>query len=167
MRDVPIWLHRSVGAGLAICLMEVLAHAAGEPLARVPFVTSIVLVLTLPEQPAARPFAVTAGHVLSAFAGYGALVVLGPTETASAVAVAVAVLLMAVTRSLHPPAGINAFLVPAHSLPAAWIASPVLAGALLLVAFSFMWQRLGALLLARIKVPAVEPVSRGHPGSES
>jgi hypothetical protein len=58
MRRPFIWIHRAVGAGIAIGLMELLAYWGGEPLARVPFVTSIVLVTLLPQSEAARPAAI-------------------------------------------------------------------------------------------------------------
>jgi CBS-domain-containing membrane protein len=152
-----VWLHRALGAGLAILLMEVLAHAVGEPFAQVPFVTSIVLVMALPEQPAAKPYAVVVGHVLSALAGYAALSLLGPTETASAIAVGAALLLMVAARAVHPPAGINAFLFPTHQLSASWILSPVLAGSLILVAFAVAWRRAESLVVRRWVAPNKTP----------
>src|SRR6478672_11865159 len=65
MQQVAIWAYRAAGAGLAIALMEALAQFAGEPVLRVPFVTSIVLTLALPESEPAQPYALIAGHLLS------------------------------------------------------------------------------------------------------
>ena len=122
--------------------MEALAALGGEPFVRVPFVTSIVLVMALPDSDGARPYAVIAGHVLSCAAGLVALAALGPGEKTAAIAVGLAVLAMLAARALHPPAGIDAMLVAAHGLPAAWLVSPVLAGAVLLVAYAALWSRL-------------------------
>lgn len=142
LRQTLTWLHRAVGAAVAIGIMEVLARLAGEPLARVPFVTSIVLVMALPESDGARPYAVIGGHLLSAASGLVALAVLGAGEAPAAVAVGVAVLLMQAARALHPPAGIGAMLVATQDLPLHWVLSPVLAGALLLVVYGALWLRL-------------------------
>lgn len=142
LRQTLTWLHRAVGAAVAIGIMEVLARLAGEPLARVPFVTSIVLVMAMPESDGARPYAVIAGHVLSAASGLVTLALLGAGEAPAAIAVGVAVLLMQAARAFHPPAGIGAMLVATQGLPLHWILSPVLAGALLLVVYGTLWLRL-------------------------
>jgi hypothetical protein len=42
-------------------------------------------------------------------------------------------------RAMHPPAGIDAFLVAGLGLPMSWAVSPVLIGALLLAGFSRLW----------------------------
>ena len=137
--QIAVWVYRAAGAGLAIGVMELLARATHEPLARVPFVTSIVLALSLPDNEAARPYAIIVGHLASSAAGFVALWCLGAGEIASAAAVGLAALSMLVLRAMHPPAGIDAFLVPASGLPMSWCLSPVLAGAVLLALFSRLW----------------------------
>lgn len=140
-RDVAFrLLHRGAGAALAIAIMELLAHVAGEPLARVPFVTSIVLVIALPGTEPARPASVVGGHLASSLSGLAALWLLGPGEVASSVAVGLATVAMITARVLHPPAGIDAFLIASLSLPATWVLNPVLAGAVLLVGYAKVWQ---------------------------
>jgi hypothetical protein len=42
--------------------------------------------------------------------------------------------------AIHPPAGIDAFLVPAHELTASWLISSVLPGSLMLAVFGKLWQ---------------------------
>ena len=120
--------------------MELLAGYADEPLSRVPFVTSIVLVTALPHSEASRPYAVIAGHMCSCLAGLAALFLLGPGNTASAVGVGLAALAMLAVRAPHPPAGIDAFLIAATALPVRWVMSPVLIGCVLLVIFSQSWS---------------------------
>jgi CBS-domain-containing membrane protein len=70
------------------------------------------------------------------------LAVTGPGPLAAAVAVGLAVLAMALTDTLHPPAGINPLLVVAGNLSWSFLAAPVLAGALMLTAFAYAWHRL-------------------------
>jgi CBS-domain-containing membrane protein len=149
VQQVVVWLYRAVGTAVAIAIMELLARGFGEPLIRVPFVTSIVLTLALPRSEGARPYAVIGGHLLSTLAGFAALWCLGVGATASAVAVGGAALLMLSTRAVHPPAGIDAFLVPLLGLPLGWAWNPILAGAILLAAFAKIWS-LGEVPLERI-----------------
>jgi CBS-domain-containing membrane protein len=134
------FLYRATGAVAAMALMELLAAYGAEPLWRVPFVTSIVLVSALPQSEASRPYAVIGGHMISAFAGLIALHVLGPGNMASAVGVGLAALGMLTVRAPHPPAGIDAFLIAENGLPLRWVLSPVLIGCVLLVAFSQFWH---------------------------
>lgn len=139
MQQIAVYLYRATGAGIAIALMEYLARVAEEPLSRVPFVTSIVLVMALPDSEQARPYAVVGGHMLSCVAGFAALWMLGSGDTACALALGLALFLMLMARALHPPAGINAFLIAAYGLPLSWAISPVLIGALFLVGFKRAW----------------------------
>jgi len=140
-------LYRAIGAAIAIALMEALAQWAGEPLVRVPFVTSIVLTLGIPESEAAQPYAVVAGPLLSTLAGFASLWCLGTGTTPAAVGVGVAALLMLSARAVHPPAGIDGFLVPLLGLPLGWTVKPVLIGAVLLALFAKLWSRGERLLL--------------------
>jgi hypothetical protein len=56
---------------------------------------------------------------------------------------------MLLFRAPHPPAGIDAFLIAVHGLPLRWSLSPVLAGCMLLVAFSQAWRWGERTLLAK------------------
>ncbi|MFZ1106726.1 MAG: HPP family protein [Rhodomicrobium sp.] len=135
-----IWAYRAVGAAIAIAIMEILARLTGQPLTRVPFVTSIVLVMALPDSPAATARAIVGGHVISCACGILCFSIIGPGEASSAVAVGAATFLMIFSRTIHPPAGIDAFLVPVHELPTSWLVNPVFLGSLLLAAFGQFWR---------------------------
>jgi CBS-domain-containing membrane protein len=141
MRQVMVFVYRAAGAGLAIAVMQWLSVFADEPLWRVPFVTSIVLVMTIPQSEAARPYAIVLGHASACAAGFLALYLFGPGATASAVGVGAAGFFMLMLRAPHPPAGIDAFLIAANGLPLRWVLSPVLVGCILLVAFARGWSR--------------------------
>src|SRR6266480_7053922 len=114
-----------VGAALAIGGMEWFSLASHYPLVMVPFATSIVLVIGSPEAKPAQPRALIGG----------------PQAWAAAAAVGLAILAMYVTGTFHPPAGINPLLVVSNSLPWSFLFAPVLAGAVLLTAFAFVWHR--------------------------
>jgi CBS-domain-containing membrane protein len=149
MQGLLLWLYRSVGAGVAIRVMECLARLGHHEASRVPFVTSIVLTLFVPESTAAQPYAVITGHVVSSIAGLVALACVGPGGAAAALGVGGAALLMAASRALHPPAGINAFLIAQLDLPWSWIVNPVLMGAVLLALFSRLWALGGPYISTR------------------
>jgi len=130
-----------VGAGLAIGVMELLSAELNYPLAVIPFATSIVLVIGSPDAVPAQPRALIGGHLVSTLVGLMVLHAVGPQAWAAAVAVGLAVLAMFVTRTFHPPAGINPLLVVSANLPWTFVVAPVLAGALLLTAFALVWHR--------------------------
>ncbi|KRR02532.1 HPP family protein [Bradyrhizobium jicamae] len=141
--------HRSVVAGavaglgsaIAIGAMEWFSLALHYPLAVIPFATSIVLVIGSPEVAPAQPRALIGGHLVSALVGLAVLKLTGPQAWAAAMAVGLSILAMYVTGTFHPPAGINPLLVVSGNLPWTFLLAPVLAGALLLTAFSCVWHR--------------------------
>ena len=91
--------------------------------------------------------------MLSCAAGLLAVWTLGPGETAVAVALGLALLFMLTFDALHPPAGIDAFLIAALGLPFIWVLSPVLLGTIFLVGYTKVWSAgerwLGRSTLAR------------------
>lgn len=135
-------LIRAVGGALGIAIMTTLAHASGQPLMMVPFATSIVLVMGSPEAPPARPRAVVGGHVLSALAGILCVTVFGDAFWVPAVGVGLAIALMHAAKAFHPPAGISPLIITSQHATPLFLLSPVLSGALILVAFAFVYHRL-------------------------
>ncbi|WP_083754872.1 HPP family protein [Bradyrhizobium murdochi] len=130
-----------LGGAIAIGVMEWFSLAAHYPLAVIPFATSIVLVIGSPDVAPAQPRALIGGHVVSALVGLAVLKLTGPQAWAAAAAVGLSILAMYVTGTFHPPAGINPLLVVSGNLPWTFLLAPVLAGALLLTAFSWVWHR--------------------------
>jgi CBS-domain-containing membrane protein len=133
---------RALGGAGGIGLMTALAYAAGEPLMMVPFATSIVLVMGSPEAPPARPRCIVGGHLLSAFAGIVCVLAFGDAVWVPAVGVGLAIALMHASDTFHPPAGISPLIITNAHATVFFIASPVLTGALILVAYAFAYHRL-------------------------
>ena len=131
-----------LGAAFAIGGMEWSSLASHYPLVLIPFATSIVLVLGSPDAEPAQPRALVGGHLVATLVGFVVLRIAGPQAWAAAAAVGLAVLAMYLTGTFHPPAGINPLLVVSGSLPWSFLVAPVLAGALLLTAFAYLWHRL-------------------------
>ena len=130
-----------LGGAIAIGVMEWFSVAAHYPLAVIPFATSIVLVIGSPGVAPAQPRALIGGHVVSALVGLAVLKLTGPQAWAAAAAVGLSILAMYVTGTFHPPAGINPLLVVSGNLPWTFLLAPVLAGAVLLTAFAYLWHR--------------------------
>jgi CBS-domain-containing membrane protein len=130
-----------LGAAIAIGAMEFFSLAARYPLAVIPFATSIVLVIGSPEAEPAQPRALIGGHIIATVVGLIVLGMAGPHVWSAAAAVGLAVLAMFLTRTFHPPAGINPLLVVSNNLSWTFLVAPVLAGAVLLTAFAFVWHR--------------------------
>jgi CBS-domain-containing membrane protein len=130
----------AAGGAAAIALMGVLAERTTLPLLFVPFATSIVLVMGSPEAEPAQPRALVGGHLVSAAVGLLLLQVTGPGPWAAATAVGLAIIAMHVTRTFHPPAGIDPLVIVINNMPLTFLIVPVAVGACLLVAFAFIWH---------------------------
>ncbi len=141
-RPLVLALVAGLGSALAIGAMEWLSVSADYPLAIIPFATSIVLVIGLPDAEPSRPRALIGGHLVATIVGLVVVKLAGPSVWAAAAAVGLAVAAMMLTGTMHPPAGINPLLVVLNNLSWPFLIAPVLAGALLLALFAFIWHRL-------------------------
>jgi CBS-domain-containing membrane protein len=130
-----------LGVAVAIGVMEWLSLASHYPLAIIPFATSIALVVGSPDAEPAQPRALIGGHVVATLVGLAMVKLTGPSAWAAAAAVGLAILAMYLTGTFHPPAGIDPLLVVSNGLPWSFLLAPVLAGALLLTAFAYLWHR--------------------------
>ncbi|MBX3523471.1 MAG: HPP family protein [Xanthobacteraceae bacterium] len=131
---------RALGGGIGIYAMQWLAEMGHFPIALVPFATSVVNVLALPDAPPAQPRALIGGHLISALIGLAVLSILGSNEFAAALAVGLSIIAMHFTRTMHPPAGINPLIIVTSALPWSFLLMPVLLGTLLLTALAFVWH---------------------------
>jgi len=108
----------------------------------VPFATSIVLVMGSPEVEAAQPRALVGGHLISSLVGLAVVKAAGPGAVAAALAVGIAMAAMHLTRSFHPPAGIDPLVVVVNDMSWSFLIAPVAVGACLLAAAAFAWHNL-------------------------
>ena len=130
----------AAGGAIATAAMEQLADSAGIALMLVPFTTSIALVMGSPEAEPAQPRSLIGGHILSTLSGFALLWLAGSAWWAAALAVGLAIAAMLVTRTLHPPAAIDALIVVTGALPLKFLLVPVASGAALLAGFAFVWH---------------------------
>src|SRR5262245_42648254 len=107
----------AAGGAVAIAIMVLLAERASMPLQFVPFATSIVLVMGSPEQEPSQPRALIGGHLISTVLGLVIVAWTGPSPWAAALAVGIAMAAMHATRTVHPPAGIDALIAVYYDKP--------------------------------------------------
>lgn len=131
---------RALGGGIGIYAMQWLAEMGHFPIALVPFATSVVNVIGLPDAPPGQPRALIGGHLISTVIGLSVLSVFGSSALAAAFAVALAIAAMHLTRTMHPPAGINPLIIVTSSLPWSFLFVPVLAGVIVLTALAYVWH---------------------------
>lgn len=130
----------AAGGGLAIAIMESFSVRTEFPLMAIPFATSIVLVMGSPEAEPAQPRALVGGHLISTLVGLVVLQLLGPGHWTAALAVGLAIVAMHLTRTFHPPAGIDPLVVVVNDMTWSFLLAPVALGALMLAGFAFAWH---------------------------
>ena len=132
----------AAGGAVAIGIMEAFSTRAAIPLMAIPFATSIVLVMGSPDVEAAQPRALVGGHIVATIVGLIVVKVAGPEPWAAAVAVGLSIMAMHLTRTFHPPAGIDPLLVVVNNMSWSFLLVPVAVGAILLALFAFIWHLL-------------------------
>ncbi len=145
----------ALGAAAAVGLMEAASQYASMPLVLIPFATSIVLVMGSPDAAPAQPRALIGGHLVSTLVGLVIVKTVGPGPWVAAFAVGVSIVAMHITRTFHPPAGIDPLIVVVNDLPWTFLLMPVAAGALALALFAYAWHWGSRMLVQR--VPPVSP----------
>ncbi len=139
---------------------------------------SAVLIFAAPHSPFAQPWAVLAGHVLSALVGVACWQLIPNPTLAAGLAVGLAIGAMHVARCLHPPGGATALAAviggaTVHELGYRYALSPIAVNALIILAvgvafnYAFAWRRYPASLMryrgAPVRAGSIWPViSEAH-----
>jgi CBS-domain-containing membrane protein len=130
----------AAGGMVAIGIMEAFSIETMFPLVAIPFATSIVVVLGSPKAEPAQPRALVGGHLVSTIVGLLVVKLCGPSPWAAALAVGAAMVAMHLTRTFHPPAGIDPMVVVVNNMAWGFLLMPIGAGSVLLVLFAFAWH---------------------------
>jgi CBS-domain-containing membrane protein len=136
-------------AAIAFVIVQaaiLMVFALDVPMILTSWASSAALIGGLRSSPAARPMAVSGGHIISGLVGIAALLLAKqglPFDPRWLIApgVGLAVLLMTVTRLLHPPAAANpaiTLIVPTEPMS---FAIALFAGAALLAMLTFVLDR--------------------------
>lgn len=112
-----------------------------------PFGASAVLLFGVPNSPLAQPWSALVGNGVSAFAGVAATLWIADPAVAAACATGGAILLMHLSRALHPPGGaiaLTATLMPelVQEQGFMFVLSPILLGTFILVVLAAIWAPL-------------------------
>lgn len=141
-----------VGAVIGICLTSLVCGriaSAGSylPLIIAPMGASAVLLFAVPASPLAQPWPIIGGNTISALIGLAVAHLVGDPAIAAGLAVSLAILVMSLTRCLHPPGGAAALTaVLGGSTVATWGALyafiPVALNSVVLVLLGVTFHRL-------------------------
>ena len=102
------------------------------------FGASAILIYGVPNGPLSQPRNLIGGHVFSAIVGVSCAMLISAPAIAAAAAVASAVVIMHLTRSVHPPGGATALIAVIggqniHDLGYWYVLTPIASGALLML----------------------------------
>jgi CBS domain-containing membrane protein len=130
------------------------------PLIVAPIGASAVLLFAVPASPLAQPWSIIGGNTISALVGILAYQLIDVPALAAGVAVALAILLMSLTRSLHPPGGAAALTAvlagPVVETWGYWFPFvPVALNSCILVAIGLVFHRIAGSNYPHVAKPAV------------
>ena len=107
-----------------------------------PFGASLVLVMAVHDSPLASPRNVFFGHILSASSGVFLFYLLGNSPISISLALSLAIILMMITKTIHPPAGANPIIAILGAKSFEFVIMPVATGALFIVIFAFIYNKI-------------------------
>ncbi len=132
-RSLKFALWGFVSGTVSILAIHAVTKVAGHPLLIGSFGASAVLLFGANESPLAQPRNLIGGHLVSALVAVITVALLGTGPLATSLAVGVAILLMYLTRTIHPPGGSTALIGVMGGAGFMFVLIPVLAGALILL----------------------------------
>ncbi len=133
----------SLGAFLCIfCLAYLSSLDTSVMLLIPPFGASMVLVMGVHESPLAQPKNIILGHILSALSGVVIFALIGSSPLSLGIAVALSVFVMASFNIIHPPAGANPIIAILGGKGIGFVLIPVAIGAIFIVLFAIVYNRL-------------------------
>lgn len=157
-------LFACLGAALGICTTGLvcalsLGHTGLSPVIVAPMGASAVLLFAVPASPLAQPWPAVGGNVISALTGVTIAKLVPEPALAIGLAVSLAILIMSLTRTLHPPGGAAALTAvvggPAVAAAGFWFPFvPVAINSLVLVGLAWLFHRLSGHAYPHRPVPA-------------
>lgn len=131
-----------VGGLIAIGLVAYLSQVSGVPWLMAPFGATCVLVFAAHTSPLSQPRSVIGGHLVSTLVGLVVLALFGQAWWSVALAVGLAITAMALTKTLHAPAGADPIVVITANADWGFLFSPVLIGAVAIVGVGLLYNNL-------------------------
>ena len=131
-----------LGVAAAIAALGGLSLWAHSPALIAPFGASAVIAFLIPESPFSQPRSIIGGHLTASLIGLAVAHLLPAGPVAVGVAVGLAAIAMALTRTVHPPAGADPIVIALTSPGWSFLLAPVLLGAVLLTVAAVVFHRL-------------------------
>ncbi len=131
----------TLGSLLGLGTVSFLAFHYQLPLLVAPFGATAVLIYGAHTSPFAQPRNVLGGHVISAFVGVLVYQLMGTTWLSVTLGVSLAILLMLLTRTVHPPGGATALTAILSGQGFMFILEPVLLGTVVLLVVALLVHR--------------------------
>ena len=107
-----------------------------------PFGASLVLVMAVQDSPLAQPRNVFFGHIFSALSGVIMFYFLGVSPLSISLGMAFAILIMMLTKTIHPPAGANPVIAILGAKTFEFVIIPVAIGASFIVIFAYIYNKI-------------------------
>tara|TARA_X000001036_G_scaffold82516_2_gene74405 strand:+ start:14697 stop:15089 length:393 start_codon:yes stop_codon:yes gene_type:complete len=107
-----------------------------------PFGASLVLVMAVQDSPLAQPRNVFFGHIFSALSGVIMFYFLGVSPLSISLGMALAILIMMITKTIHPPAGANPVIAILGAKTFEFVIIPVAIGASFIVIFAYIYNKI-------------------------
>lgn len=135
-----IWM--SAGAGIAMALVFLLASDRFSPLILASLAGSAVYLFALTDADESQPRALFGGQLGSTIISILCFQMLGDARWVSVVAFALVMAFMVITRTIHPPAGMNPLVLIPHHAGYIALLNPVAVGVVVLFIVTIGWSRL-------------------------
>ena len=135
-----IWLVG--GAGIAMTLVLLLVSDRFSSLIIAPLAGSAVYLFALTDADESQPRALFGGHLGSTVIGILCFRMFGDALWVSVVAVVLAMAFMMITRTIHPPAGMNPLVLIHDHAGLIALLNPVAVGVVILFIVAMGWSRL-------------------------
>ncbi len=132
----------AVGGLICIFVLLWLTNYTGAPWLMASLGGSCVLVFVVWNAPLSQPRNIIGGHVISAFIGLTMYSLLGTSMISISLGVGLTIFLMALSGSIHPPAGANPIIIILGGYGWSYLVMPVLIGALIIVFFGLVINNL-------------------------
>jgi CBS-domain-containing membrane protein len=144
-------LAAAAGGTIVIALLLMMGDKMSITLMMAPFGASCVIVFVLPDSPLAKARNVVGGHLISTGVGLVMLHIFGDSTWSIALSVGLSILLMQLTRTVHPPAGADPLVVMLSGAGWSYLFTPVLLGAVLIAISAYGYRKLLATKTAVLK----------------
>ena len=130
------------GSFVGIALLAYLSYYSRYPLIAAPMGATSVLVFGVPKSPLAQPRNVVGGNILGAAIAVILVAFFGTGPWVMAIAVSTTIVVMKITRTVHPPAGAVALVGVMASVSWDYMIAPVAIGSILIVLWTFVFNNL-------------------------